>query len=70
DLGPRLRTQRLSLLSWASSILADIPSGSIKERLHQLALTLRMNGVADLPDCTLTGEKMRIIASQRSGKHM
>ena len=42
DLGPRHRTQRLSLLSWAGSVLADLPSGSIKERLHQLALKFPM----------------------------
>lgn len=41
-LGPRLRTQRMTLLSWASSALEQVPSGSTKERLRQLALKLPM----------------------------
>lgn len=41
-LGPGFRTQRMALLGWASSALEQIPSGSTKERLRQLALKFPM----------------------------
>ena len=42
DLGPRYRTQRLGLLTWATSVLAELPAGPTKQRIHQLALKFPM----------------------------
>ena len=41
-LGPRFRAQRLKLLTWATSVLDQLPSGSTKERLRQLAFKFPM----------------------------
>lgn len=38
DLGSKHREERLRLVKWACSVLEQLPSGSTKERLHQLAL--------------------------------
>jgi ParB/RepB/Spo0J family partition protein len=38
DLGAAYREQRLVLLGWACGFLDDLPQGSVKERLRQLAL--------------------------------
>ena len=40
DLGVGYRVDRLRLLKWAASILEQLPSGSTKDRLRQLALKL------------------------------
>jgi len=40
ELGPDHRQQRLLLLAWACGILNDLPPGSPKERLRQVALAL------------------------------
>lgn len=44
-LGPDRRGERLLLLNWACKTLADLPTGSVKERLHQLALKLPLSFV-------------------------
>lgn len=38
SLGPRHSQQRLILMSWACSNFAQLPAGSIKDRLRQLAI--------------------------------
>jgi ParB/RepB/Spo0J family partition protein len=43
DLGAEYRQQRLLLLAWACGILDRLPSGSLKERLRQVALELPLN---------------------------
>jgi ParB/RepB/Spo0J family partition protein len=40
ELGAEHRQQRLLLLAWACGILNDLPPGSLKERLRQVALAL------------------------------
>jgi ParB/RepB/Spo0J family partition protein len=52
-LGEEYRQERLILLGWASSQLAQLPQGSEKERLRQLALRLPLafesdNGILSL----------------------
>jgi len=42
ELGPGCRAQRMSLLSWATSVLGRLPSESTKKRMTQLALKLPM----------------------------
>lgn len=42
ELGDKYKDQRLTLLSWASGLLDQIPSGATKERLRQLALRFPM----------------------------
>lgn len=42
DLGSHYRTQRLRLLEWAGSVLEQLPSGAIKERLRQVAVKFPM----------------------------
>ncbi len=42
-LGAGQRKQRLKLLEWALSVLAQLPAGSIRERLMQLALRLPLD---------------------------
>jgi ParB/RepB/Spo0J family partition protein len=41
-LGKNYCSQRLALLSWACATLSELPSGSMRERLRQLALKLPM----------------------------
>ena len=50
ELGASHRMQRLRLLRWAISVLDQLPAGSTKERLSQLALRFPMEFVRDKPN--------------------
>lgn len=42
-LGPSQRAQRLLLLTWACSMLSNLPAGSVKGRLREVAMRLPMS---------------------------
>jgi ParB/RepB/Spo0J family partition protein len=53
-LGADHRQQRLVLLAWACGILHDLPPGSPRERLHQVALALPLRfGAGEAPELSL-----------------